>query len=1004
MMRRFFIGLLVAIAVVTLLGLIDSTTQAGASGPKYIAGVTYFDPQTIGTPLVWANGLVNYYTDQGNLSPIMPGPSADALVADAISQWASIPTAAVTFYHGGQLAEDVNGSNVYVNSDGSITEPDDIMPSAIGTPLGVVYDYDGSVTDAFLGEGAGDPSECFYNAVYGGLDNFATDATFLHALIVINGQCILNSAQQPDVEYRLVRVLGRVLGLDWSQVNLNVITNDPPPTPDDYAGFPVMHAVDPTSCVPITSCYSNNGAVNPYVPKMDDQAALSNLYPVTAANIGDFTGKEIFAQNTAAIQGTVNFTNESGQAGQPMQGVNVVARWIDPSTGLPSGQYATASVSGFLFAGDAGNIASGYNDATGDPYNQWGSNQTGVEGSFNLAGLQIPNGASSAQYQLSVEALDPVWSQPVGPYGPWQVEPSGTFQPVIVNVTLNGSAQQNVLMAGSKVPVANLFGQTSYGSPALLPPTGDFIGTMNPYGDADYLQFNAQVSRTLSVEITALDENGNPTETKSQPVVGMWALNDPGTSPAPADTPSAFNTSYFGLTRLDASVLQSATFRVGIMDYRGDGRPDYAYHARLFYGDTVTPARASVAGGTAIAIQGYGFQANSTLNVAGANLALLSQTSNQLIADTQAQQDSQQDILLSDPATGGSSTMTGALIIGAGPTDTIKLIGGSNQRAPVGGQIPNPIVMQAVASDGATPVTGATVAFSSIPPVGFTACGGATTCTMLTDETGRAATAATVMSSGVAEITAQLAPASYQSPQQAQANLVGSESALDIALVPQYIEVAQGATTSLPLTARVLSNGVPQVGATVDYILVKGAPFASLSATTLVTDANGYASSTLQIAGMAGDVQVAVCVGPQNTPCVSFYGTSVPLGVMQLQPVAGTTQLLQVGQAFGPVTVRATDQSYPPNPVIAAPIAFQTVVARTNSNSPIITIGELNVTEPQPPVILSSSTQTIFSDANGLATIQINTGVEGATVVLGTASVGSASVGYQLQSLWPIGP
>jgi hypothetical protein len=260
------------------------------------------------------------------------------------------------------------------------------------------------------------------------------------------------------------------------------------------------------------------------------------------------------------------------------------------------------------------------------------------------------------------------------------------------------------------------------------------------------------------------------------------------------------------------------------------------------------------------------------------------------------------------------------------------------------------------------------------------------------------------MSSGVSETTAQLAPASYQSPQQAQANLVGSESALDIALVPQYIEVAQGATTSLPLTARVLSNGVPQVGATVDYILVKGAPFASLSATTLVTDANGYASSTLQIAGMAGDVQVAVCVGPQNTPCLSFYGTSVPLGVMQLQPVAGTTQLLQVGQAFGPVTVRATDQSYPPNPVIAAPIAFQTVVARTNSNSPIITIGELNVTEPQPPVILSSSTQTIFSDANGLATCQINTGVEGATVVLGTASVGSASVGYQLQSLWPIGP
>lgn len=103
-------------------------------------------------------------------------------------------------------------------------------------------------------------------------------------------------------------------------------------------------------------------------------------------------------------------------------------------------------------------------------------------------------------------------------------------------------------------------------------------------------------------------------------------------------------------------------------------------------------------------------------------------------------------------------------------------------------------------------------------------------------------------------------------------------------------------------------------------------------------------------------------------------------------------------------SIRATDQSYPPNPVMGAPVAFQTVIARTNSNEPIITIGELNITQPQPPVILSSSTQTIFSDANGLATTQINTGVEGATVVLGTASVGNASVGYQLQSLWPIGP
>jgi hypothetical protein len=55
-----------------------------------------------------------------------------------------------------------------------------------------------------------------------------------------------------------------------------------------------------------------------------------------------------------------------------------------------------------------------------------------VKGSFDLVGLEIPDGASSAQYQLSVEPLDPLWSQAVGPYGPWQVALTGTLQPLVV--------------------------------------------------------------------------------------------------------------------------------------------------------------------------------------------------------------------------------------------------------------------------------------------------------------------------------------------------------------------------------------------------------------------------------------------------------------------------------------------------------------------------------------------------------------------------------------------
>jgi hypothetical protein len=250
---RIFWCLIYALALgLVLLILLPQFARAG--GPRYIAGVSYFDPGTTGTPLTWAQGAISYYTDQGNLSSILPGSSADALVANAFSQWTSIPTAAVSATRAGQLAEDVSGANVIVNGDGSITMPSDIMPSGVGTPVGIVYDADGTVTSALLGQGAGNAANCFTDAVFGGIDNFATSAQFLHALVILNGNCVQSSSQVPDVEYRLVRVLGRILGLDWSQVNLNVQTGNPIPGQADYAGFSIMHAMDSVRCVPISTC------------------------------------------------------------------------------------------------------------------------------------------------------------------------------------------------------------------------------------------------------------------------------------------------------------------------------------------------------------------------------------------------------------------------------------------------------------------------------------------------------------------------------------------------------------------------------------------------------------------------------------------------------------------------------------------------------------------------------------------------------------------------------
>jgi len=1009
--RAVFHPKIIYLAAVVILLLLTLMQPARAGGPRYITGICYFNPVTgqctadvAGVPLTWAQGVVNYYTDQGSLSPTVSGPQGDALVADAFSQWTSISTAAVTATHAGQLAEDVSGANVYRNSDGTLTMPADIMPTATGTPVGVVYDVDGTVTDALLGQGAGDASECFGNAVFGGLDNFGTDAHFLHALVVLNGNCVAQ-LPDPDVEYRLVRVLGQVFGLGWSQMNLNVQTRIPPPSADDYVGFTIMHATDLPNCVPITLCYSNGGQVNPYQPKMDDQAALSRLYP-----------GQTFSASTARIHGNVYFANGSGQAGQGMQGVNVVARWIDPHTNQPSGAYAAASVSGFLFAGNVGTTVTGFNDSTGQPFNRYGSNDPTLEGFFDLAGLQIPNGGNSAQYQLTVEALDPFWSVTVGPYQPWQVQPSGSAQTITVNVTLGGDVPQDIVMQGSAAQEPDWFGPTTYATPAPLPIAGDWAASLDPYGGLDYFWFSGQANRTLSVLVTALDQASAPSESKAQPVIGMWALSDTGTFPAPANTPSAFNSSVFGMTVLNAQLLDATGFRVGIADIRGDGRPDYRYHARLLYGDHITPTRASVAGGTPLAIAGYGFQANTAISVGSGNAQRLAVSANQIMVTTSASADGVQDIALIDPPTAATSIMSGVLTYGAGPKDTIKLIaGGGQSQVPVGGQAPTPIQVQALAPDGITPVAGATVVFTSIPAAAFAAagmgtpvpglCAGQGNCTMLTDQSGQASAFVTAPAVGATNITVQLAPASYASPKYAPATLVGcvgcEGSADDLALYPQNVSVAQGATVSVGLTTRVLSNGAPLSGQVVNFSLYHGS--GTLNPASATTDKNGYASTSLQLSNFSAEVDGNACVGSNNNPCVGFHVFPVPSSALRLQAVAGDLQVITVGSAFQTVTVRVTDTSVPPNPVAGVGVIFQSLLGRTNNDAPIVSGGDTIITRNEMPIILGMSQASVTSDANGLASIQPSTGgFQGALAILGTVTAGSGSLPFQLQSLWPV--
>jgi hypothetical protein len=941
--RRFLLRLASALAIVFFFAML-----ARAGGPAYVAGPSYFNSGTMGQPITWSSGQVNYYTDQGDLSPILPNASANSLVANAFAQWTSVSTAALTATNAGQLAEDVNGGNIAVSSSGVVTAPADITPSATQTPVGIVYDYDGSVTDALLGADAGDPSQCFWNAVYGGVDNFAASANSLHALVVINGQCALQSSELTDIEYRLVRVLGSVIGLGWSQMNLNVITGKPHPTPADYAGFPVMHFMDPVTCVPITVCYAN-----PYQLAPDDVAALSRLYPAAPS------------ATTARIYGSVYFVNHTGQEAQPMQGVNVVARWIDPSTNRPSDAYGASSVSGFSFTGNAGNPITGLNDPLGNPYSQFGSSDQTLEGFFDLGGLPIPNGATTAQYQLSVETLDRMWSAGVCPYEPAQVALSGAFQPIVVTVNAGGSFEQDILMAGSAQPVPPWASTETWSAPAQIPSPGDWVGSLSGYGDVAYFFIDAQVNRTLSVAVTALDETSAPSESKAEPVVGIWALGDAqGTAP-PAFTSAPFNSETFGMSRLDAQVLDSDSFIIGIADLRGDGRPDYHYHAHVLYGDSAIPPRVSVNGG-AITLQGTGFAPGLGITLGGINLPLLAINASQMLITAPAHGDGPQTITVNDPVSGASSIMTNVLTYGAAATDEIVLLLGSNPPTPVGTQSTNPVIVRVLAFDGVTPVDGATVGWTATNGATLSTCGGASSCSAISDESGIASTWVTPAATGTAAITATLAPGVYSPAQSVSGTLSATSSSLDIGVTTPYLWIAQGASLSVPLAARVVDMGTPQSGTTVDFFIDQGS--GSLSAPSAVTNSNGYASVTLTLTNFTTNVQLSACVAPGNKPCRTIYGNAVAAAMMKLQAVAGSGQVV-AGTAFQPLTVRVTDSSTPPNPVLGASVLFQSTVLRPMGNDLTLTPGDPTVTQPGTPVILSVNQSTVQSDANGLASL-----------------------------------
>ena len=869
-----------------LLLLLFVATAAWAGGPRWVAGPSYFQGKT-GQPVVWANGRVSYYTDRSDLSAQVNQSQANAMVATAAAVWSAVPTAAVSIQYGGNLAEDVDQA-ITVSANGGIVLPADVQPGATQFPVAVVYDETGAVIDGLYGTGASSPLQCETNGVMPSVDNFAASANVAHAVILVNGQCAATAAQIQMLQYQLIRAFGYVLGLGWSQTNEDAMNSSQ--TEDTVlAGWAIMHPFE-------RFCGASGGQCipNPTQLRTDDVAALNRLYPVTAANQASFPGKTLTAQATISVRGWISFPS-----GQGMQGVNVVLRPL--VNGIPQVAYTATAVSGEYFQGNAGNPVTGAVDASGNALTRFGSNSPTLEGYFEITDVPLPPGMSSASYQLTFEAVNALDTGhvAVGPYTTGQVTPSGTMPTIAVGTLRAG------VTATQRVTIADAEGETlsgadgSVSSPAAVPESGTWTARMTGVGHAAWFQWWARGNREFTVEAQALDENGAETESKAQLVVGAWNGKDAVGTPPVTGTVQPFNGSVAGLTTLPVLTVADSEVRIGLADWRGDGRPDYAYRGRVLYADTVSPARLPAAGGQ-IVIRGMGFDADCVVTVNSQPAEVVSVTPETIVANAPASGGATGVVLVEveDTRTLGVAAIEDGLSYEAQGADAIVLVASPMGNVPMG--VPEALTVKVIDVAKQTPAVGDTVTFALTGGAAMLGCA-QSMCRAATAGDGTATMMVTPNSTALTQITVSLADGSS-----VRAEFSGAAPPAIAAAAPT-LYLALGATAQWPVQAVVLTTGgAPLAGQNVTW--TAQSPGLSVLTSQSTSGANGMAINQIMAGPFSSSVAATVnaCVtGTSN--CATFTVIPVTPQTAELAAWSGTSQVVAAGEAFAPVVLRVTD-------------------------------------------------------------------------------------------------
>jgi hypothetical protein len=940
-------------------GLLLIASGAWASGPRWVTGPPYFTGGG-GSPVGWYTWQPMYFTDPGDLSASVNHAAADAIVAAAAGVW-NVPTAGLTIARGGALNEHVNGATAYLSSNGPVFPTDAQSSNYLAKQIAVIYDSDGSITDLLLGSGASTPAECRQNGVTESVDSITPAGAIEHAVMILNGRCTGPAPeQQLQMQYQLERAFGRVLGIGWSQTNDNVFTWSPQPTSNQARHWPIMHPID-IVCGP----YTYQCLPAPFTLRDDDVAAISALY----ANVIFYNptapppapGKVWTYQQASYVYGSVAFPT-----GQGMESVNIELQRQQGGWSIPEDWYDVSAVSGAQFQQEAGNPVLGAPTGMGE---SMGSPNLGYEGYYAFAwipDIDPPNAQNGPMFVVeTTEAINPLYVGPysIGTYTTGNIAPSGAA----ISQLLNRYAEQPFLYPWSWVEgdfapgdassSCNTSGDGVEAAPMPVAASGWWSGVLCAHGHAAWSSFNMQAGRTATIEVTALDESGLATTAKAMPLIGVWNTTDAmRTLPTVAATASAFNTISLGMTAASVTTTQAQGLRFVVADARGDGRPDFAYQARVLYADSVQPAVTSAQGGQ-ITISGSGFRAGNEVLVGGVLATVSNWTATTIVAVAppvsafRSMPIGAIDVEVKDLSTGGTTVMQGALSYGAGVApDEMMLVSAPSGTVEVGTKAATSLfAVRVLLGDGVTPVAGAPVTFSV--PVGgaqFGACGAAS-CMLMTDATGLAASAVSPTAFGGVTLQASAVGASVSASFNAVAR------SISMARPVEY--VAAGATVAWTLQATLVENGGAASGIPVAWTSVAGLSAGSGSS---VTDGSG-AAQIVTVAGplMATQELMGEACG-WATVCAQFAAVGVDPSLWRLAVVSGAEQSLGMAGTFAPLVLMVTDASG--DPVAGATVAIHQTVDAYEMPCPA------HGACPVAPV-LGSSNGAEVSDANGLVTV-----------------------------------